>query len=78
MPEHDTPIDLEPEQPEAQRVEGRQARWIDASRIDVELLHPELGWIPFTAAADDPEPFGREIFAAAAAGEFGPVAQAKE
>lgn len=30
--------------------------------------------MPFTAAAEDPEPMGRALFAAAVAGEFGPVA----
>ena len=43
--------------------------------IDGEIEHPLLGWLPFTAAPDDPEPMGRELFAAAVAGEFGPVAE---
>jgi hypothetical protein len=30
--------------------------------------------VPFTAAPEDPEQMGRELFAAAMAGEFGPVA----
>lgn len=63
---------------EPERVEGRHARWIDADTIDLELEHPALGWIPYTARRADPEPFGREVFEAAAAGEFGPVAPAHE
>ena len=32
--------------------------------IDCEINHPRLGWIPFTARADDPEPNGVEIYKA--------------
>lgn len=42
--------------------------------IDCEYSHHRFGWIPFTASADDPEPLGRDLYASAAAGEFGPVA----
>lgn len=31
--------------------------------------------VPFTAAPDDPEPYGRWLFAMARDGEFGPVAE---
>lgn len=31
-------------------------------RIDCEIEHPALGWIPFTAAADDPDPQGLAIY----------------
>lgn len=31
-----------------------------------EVNHPSLGWIPFTAVADDTEQFGRDLFAAIA------------
>lgn len=31
--------------------------------VDVEINHPDFGWIPFTASPDDPEPFGRDLFA---------------
>jgi hypothetical protein len=31
--------------------------------IDGEIEHPQLGWVPFTAAAHDPEPLGRAIYA---------------
>lgn len=40
----------------------RAARFIDGGRIDCEIEHPEYGWIPFTAAPDDPELHGRELF----------------
>jgi len=33
-----------------------------AGTIDVEIEHPDFGWIPFTAAPHDPEPHGRQIF----------------
>ncbi|PBC02676.1 DUF4376 domain-containing protein [Mesorhizobium sp. WSM3860] len=34
--------------------------------IDVEIEHPEFGWIPFTASPDDPEELGGTLFADAA------------
>lgn len=40
----------------------------------MEYNHPEYGWIPFTATPDDTEQHGREIYAAALAGEYGQVA----
>jgi len=42
--------------------------------IDLEYNHPEYGWIPFTATADDVEQLGRDIYAAAITGEYGPIA----
>lgn len=30
-------------------------------RIDCELRHPVLGWIPFTAAPNDPDLAGRAL-----------------
>lgn len=46
----------------------------DNSLINVEWNHPEFGWIPFTASPDDVEQHCRDIYAAAIAGEYGPVA----
>lgn len=40
--------------------------------IDLEIDHPKYGRIPFTASPDDPE--GAAIYAAALAGEYGPIA----
>ena len=37
--------------------------------------HPQFGTIPFGADPNDPEPHGRELFARAVAGEFGPIAE---
>lgn len=42
--------------------------------VDLELEHPQYGWIPFTASPDDLEAHSRELYARAIAGEFGPVA----
>jgi hypothetical protein len=43
--------------------------------IDMEIEHPAYGWIPFTASPDDTEQMGRELYAQAAAGDFGPVVE---
>lgn len=45
----------------------------DKSLIDVDILHPVFGWIPFTANPDDAEDYGRQIYAEAVAGDFGPI-----
>lgn len=34
-------------------------------RIDCEIEHPQFGWIPFTADANDVEPLGQDIYAQA-------------
>ncbi|WP_337267523.1 hypothetical protein [Oryzifoliimicrobium ureilyticus] len=39
----------------------------DGSSIDMEINHPELGWIPFTASSTDAENAGKELFDAAKA-----------
>ena len=52
----------------------RNPRFNALGSIDGEIEHPRLGWVPFTAAAEDREPMGRAIYAAAIAGVFGPVA----
>jgi hypothetical protein len=46
--------------------------------IDLELNHPSLGWIPFTASKDDPEPHGREIYRRAMSGDYGEIKEAAE
>lgn len=38
--------------------------------VDCEINHPDYGWIPFTARDDDPEEFGRMVYAASL--EMGP------
>jgi len=40
---------------------------LDDGRFDCEINHPVLGWIPFTAAANDVAAHGRAIHAAIAA-----------
>lgn len=45
-----------------------------SSTIDCEIEHPQFGWIPFTASPDDPEQLGRDIYAQAVSGGYGPVA----
>lgn len=44
--------------------------------IDCEIEHPSFGWIPFTASPSDAEELGRQIYAAALAGDFGEIAPA--
>ncbi|TWI34918.1 hypothetical protein [Paracoccus sulfuroxidans] len=43
-------------------MEWRNPRFNASGTIDVELLVPDLGWLPFTASPDDPEDYGRAIF----------------
>lgn len=44
-------------------IEYRNPRYTAHGTIDVEINHPEFGWIPFTADPNDVEPHGRQIFA---------------
>lgn len=37
----------------------------DNARIDMEIEHPDFGWIPFTADPTDVEQHGRDLYAAA-------------
>lgn len=54
-------------------LEYRNPTHTRSTAIDVEINHPEFGWIPFTASPDDPEAMGRELFAAiTAAGDIAP------
>jgi hypothetical protein len=46
----------------------------DGSAIACTVEFEGIGPVPFTAASGDAEDHGREIFARATAGEFGPVA----
>lgn len=39
--------------------------------IDMEINHPEFGWIPFTASPNDTEQLGRDLYAAASLGVVG-------
>lgn len=42
--------------------------------VDMEIEHPEWGWIPFTASPNDTEASGRELYAKAIAGDLGDIA----
>lgn len=53
---------------------ARNPKRNQATTIDLEIEHPALGWLPFTASPDDVEEHGRELFARATEGAFGPVA----
>ncbi|WP_246806861.1 hypothetical protein [Ensifer sp. ENS04] len=44
----------------------------DNSAIDMEINHPDFGWVPFTAAPADPEEHGRQLFSIASEGVVGP------
>jgi hypothetical protein len=44
--------------------ETRNPQYTAQGSIDCEIRHPTLGWIPFTAAPDDPEEQGRQVFTA--------------
>jgi len=42
--------------------------------VDMEIDHPQYGWIPFTANPNDSEQLGRDLYAAAIAGTLGIIA----
>ena len=44
--------------------EWRNPKYNQFGTIDCETNHPVYGWVPFTASPDDPEPSGRELYAA--------------
>lgn len=50
------------------------AQYNEDGSIDLTYNHPAYGPIPFTASPDDSEPLGRDLYARAVAGEFGPIA----
>lgn len=41
----------------------KNPKYTKAGTINVELLHPTHGWIPFTANPNDTEAFGRKVHA---------------
>lgn len=43
-------------------MEHRNYKRLLDGRIDCEINHHRLGWIPFTASPDDTEEFGRDLF----------------
>ena len=44
-------------------IEHKDPRYNANGTIDVQINHPQFGWIPFTASPNDVEPHGRQIFA---------------
>ena len=42
----------------------RNVQYNSGGTIDLEIEHPAHGWVPFTAAPDDSEQLGRDLFAA--------------
>jgi hypothetical protein len=57
-------------------MQAKNPKFVNAGKtlIDLIVTHPIFGEIPFTASPDDVEDHGRDLFARAVAGEFGPVA----
>ena len=51
--------------------------WANAEHtiVNATVTHSEFGIISFSASPDDVEAYGREIFADAVAGKFGPIAE---
>lgn len=49
--------------------------WADENhtKIDCQIDHPQIGWIPFTANPNDVEPLGKQVFDACIAGEAGAI-----
>jgi hypothetical protein len=45
-------------------LETRNHQFTSDGAIDCEVNHPDFGWIPFTAKADDPHGFAPEVWAA--------------
>lgn len=48
-------------------MEYRNPQYNASGTIDMEINHPQFGWIPFTASPDDVEEHSRDLFAAAQA-----------
>lgn len=53
---------------------ARNPAYNEFGTVDLEIEHPTLGWIPFTANPNDPEVIGSVLHDRAIAGEFGTVA----
>ena len=51
-------------------------RWANAEHTGIDMIVTINGQkLPFTARADDPEDYGRELFNRAVAGEFGEIGE---
>lgn len=47
----------------------------DGNVVNLEIEHALYGWVPFSATPSDAAQLGRDLFARALAGDFGPIAQ---
>ena len=54
-------------------LEARNPKYNVNGGIDLEINHPKLGWIMFSAFEDDVEEHGRVIFVDAKNGMYGDV-----
>ena len=54
-------------------MDARNPKYNADGSIDLEIEHPDFGWLPFTATPDDPEEFGRTLYAQVLAGDFGTI-----
>jgi hypothetical protein len=52
--------------------------WSGNKAVDMVVDFEGIGPVPFTAVPDDSEEHGRELYARAIAGDFGPIAAAEE
>ena len=51
-------------------------RWADKNKESIDMIITISGQkLPFTARADDPEDYGRELFNRAVSGEFGEIGE---
>lgn len=57
------------------QIQVRNPQHTATGAIDLEIEHPVYGWIPFTADPNDAEVLGRDLYAQASAGAFGPIAE---
>lgn len=53
---------------------AKNPKFTENNSVDLQIEHPDYGWIPFSARPDDIEEHGRDIYARAISGEFGPIA----
>jgi len=53
---------------------AKNPKYTSTQDVDLEYEDPQFGWIPFTASPNDVEQLGRDLYAEAIAGEFGPIA----
>jgi len=53
---------------------ARNPKYTEDGNIEVEIEHPQYGWIPFTASPDDCEEHGRQIYKECMESKHGKVA----